>query len=745
LAPDASPESIAEKLESVGLDVVSIEPDRAIVGFRDDQDLSQLRRAIDTYEAGPKSGVNPKTQKPYRTTAWDIVEYIDADKMRLWTASDRIGLALAKVIGTDGSLLDTNAWFTVEIDVWHRGTKALAEAGRNEVEQVVRACGSGEERVLDSYVGDSACMVKAAIRGSTLKKLLDLAIISEIELPPAPVLDPLKAGRVDKHSFPKPPRPDLDGPRVCIIDSGIASGHPLLANNVGHEEAILPTGASATDQHGHGTQVAGVAVFGSVRACYEGGVFESPIVLFSARVLNEDNRFDDEKLILNQMRDAIRVFKRPPHDCRVFNLSLGTREPADTNKQSPWAEALDILAREEQVLLVVSAGNNHTIFTNNPLEAEMVLKKHPQQLLQPEARLADPATAAIPLTVGALVEHASVGVRHGVASGDIVKCLGKVAQPSPFTRVGPGLADSVKPDFVDFGGNVVWQGTGNSRREIRAEPGVSVMSFAREYTKGLFAFDVGTSYAAPRVARTAALVWQRLRHDLGREPHPNLVRAVLATAASVPEASRRLIEEKLGVESVTHVCGYGQVDPDFALTSSDRRVTLVAQDVLKLDHFRIYEVPTPEEFKTASGSKVITVALAFDPPVRRRRMDYLGVHMNFMLIRGKTAEEIASAYRKMAGEKNPPPAFKTPYRVTVEPAQTTGPARGTLQRGEFRFHREDRKYGETLHLVVRAERRWAPEVIESQAFAVAVTLEADDPQLYSRLRARLRARARGRA
>ena len=148
------------------------------------------------------------------------------------------------------------------------------------------------------------------------------------------------------------------------MDTGIASNHPLLAPFVGHEEAIFTASQEPADENGHGTKVAGIAVFGDVRGCIEKGVFESPVTLYSARVLNADNVFDDERLIINQMREAVRAFKKAPFNCRVFNLSVCERVPfteSDSGKQPQWAEALDIVAREEEVLFVGRPGIRSSI------------------------------------------------------------------------------------------------------------------------------------------------------------------------------------------------------------------------------------------------------------------------------------------------------------------------------------------------------------------------------------------------
>jgi hypothetical protein len=171
--------------------------------------------------------------------------------------------------------------------------------------------------------------------------------------------------------------------------------------------------------------VGGLAVFGNIRACYSTGAFASPIRLFSVRVLDANNRFDDDKLLINQIEAAIMQFYRAPHNCRVFNLSVGTGYPAFTNgvdRQTVWAESMDILARKLKAVLVISAGNLLEIFGMGTRDAEALVRDYPNHLLTESARLNDPSTAAIAVTVGSLAEHDVVALRHGTTANDIGAC-----------------------------------------------------------------------------------------------------------------------------------------------------------------------------------------------------------------------------------------------------------------------------------------------------------------------------------
>jgi len=755
LAKGGSLEVIRQRLEQSGLTIVSIEPPDAVVAFRDDADLREFRAAVAAYQRGPRPGINPKTGKPFGGTQWDVLQFIEADQMRALNASDRIGGRLGAKVGPDGARIEDAITYILDVELWHRGDKQLARSDLADLQRVIsQPPASQAGALLDQFVGHWVCFARISVTGVRLRKLLDLDIVAEVDSPPVPLLDTYTVGRSTKRDFPVPPKPADDGPRVCVLDTGITAGHPLLANNVGHEEAILTAEFAAADTNGHGTMVGGLAVFGNVRACFESGAFSSPVTLFSARVLNDKNEFDDARLLLTQIATAIDAFMKPPHNCRVFNISIGTPAPAldpAHPRQTQWAEGLDIIAREHKVLIVLAAGNNADSFSKSASTAEQILNDYPKFLMADGAKLCDPATAAIPITVGAIAEYDEPAHRPGAAAKNVVRPLAKANQPSSFTRTGPGVDGAIKPEFVEYGGNVLFDGVGmlHMINPERPDGGVAVMSFSHTPASELFAYNVGTSLAAPRVANVAARVWHRLRLQLGQEPDPNLVRALLAVSAMVPDDAKALLTTHFSENHVCTVCGYGRVDADFAMDSTDRRVSLIAQGKIEVDTFTIFEVPIPPEMVSADGDKFIDVALAFDPPVRRRRADYLGVGMSFDLIRGKSLSEVIDAYRATEAKEEPDAAISGSSRVAFFPSTACRKEKfernaSTLQKGTFQFKRLNKDYGQSYYLVVRAQRRWAPQNITEQDYAVAVTLRAQSDQLYARVRDRVTLRLRER-
>lgn len=736
--PGTPIDDLTRFLENAGIVVVSVEPDKTLIAFKQDADLTAFRDQVRGYQQLQASRTTGELR---RTTDQEILAFVDIERMGLLTPAERLGPKLLQELEGGGGPPDPTRTYTVEVEAWSTGDISESQHALAEVESLVTQSPDGGI-VLDTFAGRTVILAKVRVNGAKLQNLLEQPIIAEIELPPKPSLVSITAERALIHDLPVLEPALDDAPRVCVLDSGIASGHPLLGPYVGHEESFLASGG-VRDIAGHGTRVAAVAVHGDMAEQLRRRMFQGPVIVFSGRVLNDEGHFDDDELLLKQLARAVETFANAPYRCNVFNLSLGTGYPSPayiTGKQTVWAEMIDRISAHYGILFIVSAGNNYETFVLGDRPSEDQMQRYPDTLFGPEARLNDPATAALALTVGSLAQSDDVS-SEALARGDIVRPIAGRDEPSPFTRTGPSLQGAVKPEFVDYGGNLVF-GRFGTGRGVDTDNASGILTLNHEWMDTPFAFEVGTSLAAPRVSRLAAMVWKQLQDQLDEPVTANLVRAVLANSAHVPApAIARLGANGPYDERVMRVCGYGRPDEDLALESGDRVTTLIAQGELELDRFVTYGVPIPAEFVEAPGEKHISVALAYDPPVRRRRTPYLGVSMQFDMLRGIGLEDVHEAYRRLEADEEAQ-AITDARRLSFEPGVNTR-KRGTLQKGEFTFQRTQHN-SDNYWLVVRAIRKWAPMDVTVQKFAVAVTLRAEEPRLYNLVRNRLTERVRGR-
>ena len=160
-----------------------------------------------------------------------------------------------------------------------------------------------------------------------------------------------------------------------------------------------------------------------------------------------------------------------------------------------------------------------------------------------------------------------------------------------------------------------------------------------------------------------------------------------------------------------------------------------------IDTIHLYEIPLPNEFKQAKGNRRITVSLAFDPPVRHTRKDYLGLKISFRLLRGLNHARIIQWYAKRSADIKPE-QIPTRHICKMSPSPTRREG-GTLQKAIFTA-RQNRVFtdygGDVFHLLVRCQAGWAsPEEFDHQNYALAVTIEHldDSLQIYNVIKQRL--------
>lgn len=704
---------LEEDWERLGLSVLSSDADRTLVLFASSDDMHDFRARLDAYRRGaPPGQKNP----PYNTFIAGI-ESIGSVEPR-----DRVGPRFREegLSGVEDFL--PQALYLVDVELWDLGERRLRE---RKIEDVIRYVEARAGEVFDRYVGPSISMFRARLTGELIRTLLTIEEIAAIDLPPAPDVTTAEALEITLAEAPPLNALAADAPVIGVIDSGL-NDHPFLADVITGVIGV-PADLGTADVWGHGTRVAGVAIFGDLRAQIETGTLQRGARLCAAKVVNDRGDFDDTRLVPTQMREAITTLNQR-FGCRIFVVALADRRRVfDGGKVGTWAATLDELARELDVVIVVSSGNRSPRSGNR---IEQAVTEYPRYLLEDANRLFEPAGALNVITVGALAH--GEGLDADRAEDVRVRPITRQHEPSPFSRIGPGPGGATKPDVVEIGGTLILDPVVARLRGGEDVGSAGVMTLHHRYVDRLFTAGSGTSYAAPRVAFSAAQILTRFPNASA-----NLVRALIVGSAEIPQPAQEKLQ-LLGSEAARAICGHGLVDLERAAFSDNARVTLYAEDELALDHFAIYRIPIPEPFQTGNGERCIRVTLAFDPPVRHTRNDYAGVGMSFRLVRGCEPDLIFEHYRRREQAEGPFPELAARYNCTLVPGPQAR-EKGTVQCATATFKRSVEDYGGTYYLVVRCESGWAMHVDRQQFAIVVELLHKAEIQLYERVRQRVRA------
>ena len=702
-------------LAKMRLKVLGVDYKDAVVVFADDEHLTEFKRMIEGY-----SGEIPPSQKGAKHA------FIHAfEDLREITPDEKKGIRLRKESLKEGEIA------ILDIELWHLGREYRNQmlSWKDDIDKFLTEKGGG---VTDFYPGQALFIIRAKVPSSILDAILNLGQVARIDRPPKTVLDLAKVKGISLDEIGEIPSPEDNAPGVLIVDSGIMSGHPLLKPAIGDAQTYLD-GKSPIDEDGHGTSVAGIALYGDFKKCIDDRVFNPELWIFSARVCDEKGEYDEEKLPETQLRDAIKYFVSNYDNVRVVNLSIGDPEEVYRVEEQQFrlAAVIDELAfeyKDENILFVVSAGNYEDGRTAMEYLDDETGSRYPNYLLNDSrVKIIDPATSALALTVGSL----SLG--QGSAHRWFAKTLaGYESFPSPFTRTGPGVNGMIKPDLMEFGGDLtIVRGSG-----IVTDPSIGVITTEKNFRKeGLFTIMDGTTFSAAKVSHLAAKLWKE---------HPtatsNLIRALLTASAKIPEPEIRpppldkldLKKDSAEEQSkLLNIYGQGLPNLDRASFSTTHRVLLIDEREIKLNDIVIYEVPVPIAFYNGTGRRTLVVTLAFDPPTRMRRKQYLGVTMEFHLFRGVDVETIEKRYDKLEEVGN---------EIDLVPGVNLA-KKGAVQKRMWIIDRTPKDTDESLKLVVICNDKWVNDEEYRQRYAVVVTVEQqENVRLYNRIREMIRLR-----
>lgn len=687
-----------ETLAGSGLQVLEQRGSDSTIVLSTDPQLSELQARSAQY-AGPIPG----GQKGARHAGFfDVVDSFDELQ-----PDDRIGTALARHGFATLEAIDDETEFLVDVELWDIDDDFTRDLYLHRVDRMVRDFGG---QLLSRYRGAGVFIARVRIFGAGLRNLLTMKEVAWIDLPPTPDFAPDERAEMTVDQLPPIAPPPANAVCIGIIDSGIITAHPMLEGVVAGAFGV-PDRFGSDDEKRHGTAVAALATYGSIAQQIQQDRLQPRFRIASAKVVDSGGNFDEDRTIADIIEEAVRRL-HGEFSCRVINISLADREHLVGGRPSNWSMTLDNLVRELGIVITVSAGNILEISERMAAEG---LGIYPQYLLEDEHRLFEPASSVSSLVVGSLA-HSNGLMPDDEEDVDIIAITG-AHHPSPFSRSGPGFNDGIKPDLAEYGGTAVWSGF-NSRLSADRES-CGVLTLNPNYLQSLMEYRYGTSFAAPAAAFKAAALLEEFP-----DASANFVRALMGLGTDHPEDLLSRVTSEKGREHYRYA-GYGVTNLNLAIASDDSRVVMAVEDSLPVDRFAVYEVPIPTDFQTVKGTRHIKVSLAFDPPVRNSRKEYLGIKMGYQLVRGKSAEEVFDRFRRWEAEEKEQAGgaytFENKWICDLSPLATIREA-GTLQVGTFIRQRDMSGYGDHYYLVVRCEGKWASKLVEQQTFAVAVEL-----------------------
>lgn len=402
-----------------------------------------------------------------------------------------------------------------------------------------------------------------------------------------------------------------NSPVVGLLDTGVNHGHPLLSPIMSDDDVqeLKPGwGGHDTYLHGHGTQMAGLAIYGDLTDVLDG---EGPIELThgvqSLKLIHlpDPHRPDlyGTVTIEGISRLEVEGLRR-----KVYCLAI-TADARDRGRPSSWSAAIDNLAfgsiNETPRLIVIAAGNTGP--------GDRVL----YPAYNETASIQDPAQAWNALTVGGYTERAFIDDEANPGWAALAN-RGDLAPSSTTSMTWPrSMKTPFKPDIVMEAGNM---GSPPGGGEPDYLPELQVLTTNNEFAVGVAPFVEfhDTSAACALAANLATKLVARYT-----DYSPETVRGFMVHSARWTEAMlARATDENGALDTgrLLRTFGYGVPMPELLFYSAQNNLTLVAEDTIqpffrpqggdvKSYDIKYHELPWPRD---------ALLALPFDTPIEMR-------------------------------------------------------------------------------------------------------------------------------
>lgn len=412
--------------------------------------------------------------------------------------------------------------------------------------------------------------------------------------------------------------PVASAPKVCVIDSGIQENHRLLQAAIDRtkSKSWVPNDTTTADRvlnGGHGTRVAGAILY--PQGVPNSGQETAICWLQNARVLGWNCLLSDRLYMPNILHEIVNFYH--PYNqkevTRIFNHSITSSAPCRRSYMSAWAAKIDYLSWQKDILFIVSAGNlpinrepGISITRNTLRESFQEGCEYPDLLLKDSSRIANPAQSFQALTVGSIA--------HCTYNNPPFSSVGSKDYPSAFSCTGYGIWDSIKPEVVEYGGDLVKDDGNPPSFSTPKDVCPELVQATIGGGPAIASDSIGTSYAAPKVTHIAAALAASFP-----EESCLLYKALIVQSARLPEWTNN----ESDLSPAIRMMGYGLPSLERALGNSPSRITLITEggSQIQPQRVQIYQVAIPEELLSPAESLdiLVEITLSYKAEPRRTR------------------------------------------------------------------------------------------------------------------------------
>ncbi|MGK0212154.1 MAG: hypothetical protein ACI9D4_002495 [Polaribacter sp.] len=390
---------------------------------------------------------------------------------------------------------------------------------------------------------------------------------------------------------------------ITIIDSGINNGNPLIAPVLSNNDKLtcdLNWGVNDSGARGHGTKMAGVAIFGDLKALLESP--ENKEIyhrLESVKIIPPNGWNDDSRLPFKTDVAINTAIINNPNLKRIYCFAITSQVDFNFGKPSAWSSVIDRKVfgedNQDKKVFLISAGN---------VRNEHEYKDYPESNLN--SQIFNPAQSWNAITVGAYTQKTLPNL----------DMLAQVNELSPFSRTSNAWESSwpIKPDVVFEGGNLIRRKNG----DIEGDENLELLTTSQVVSLNEFSTINATSAATALASNFMA----ELR-NVYTEAWEETLRGLMIHSASWTDEMKSQMNSGSSRDSILlmlRTYGYGVPNLIKAKKSKANFLTFISEEEIqpyfkdingsiKTKDVHFYEFPWPKKTLLSMGEVEVKIKI----------------------------------------------------------------------------------------------------------------------------------------